>query len=677
MKRYVVPVFVFVSLTAALSAQAVQDGGVQQAKPDLSARSTEKIPITRIALFSSGVGFFEREGEFTDAVEIDLPFNVSVMDDALKSLTINDTLSKNPSIVYSSEETLLRTLQSLSIDLSWNPGAADLLGAMRGAEVDVYAPNLINGRIIVVEYRGTGAENDEAPFVSLLTKQGVKTIALKDISTFSFKDDKVNEDLSRALDLLLESRSSEDRVITVKLPGQGKRSVSVSYVVPAPVWKVSYRLDLTGGKAQLQGWAIVDNDGDTDWENVELSLVAGRPASFIQRLYAPYRVSRPVLPLSIAGVAETKAYDYGWAAEEAFTPKYMASRNEVAAYDDKAVRAAAPMYKASLGGVEPADAQRAGERFQFTIKEPVSLERRRSAMLPLVESFIEAEKVLVFSGAKAAHGWTINPSAGARLVNTSGVKLPAGPITVFDDGYAGDALIEFFPENEERLVSFGDDLSVQGVVSSANSQETVSVKASKGVMTINHRRVYEKVYVIKNAAQESKNLVVEHSIMKGTELMEPLKFEERTDSVYRFWMELPANGTLSFTVKEGATVAESVTLGATGIETLAVYASSREIPENVRGALQKAVELKVAAEDAAAAMVDAEAELERLFGEQERIRLNLGATGVQSPQGQDYLKRLTDLDAAIDRQNEAIAEVKTATAAAQAAYMDYLAALEL
>jgi hypothetical protein len=45
----------------------------------------------------------------------------------------------------------------------------------------------------------------------------------------------------------------------------------------------------------LQGWAIVDNTVGEDWDNVELSLVAGAPQSFIEQLSQPYYTRRPVV----------------------------------------------------------------------------------------------------------------------------------------------------------------------------------------------------------------------------------------------------------------------------------------------------------------------------------------------------------------------------------------------
>ena len=68
----------------------------------------------------------------------------------------------------------------------------------------------------------------------------------------------------------------------------------MNYLVETPVWKTSYRLILDGEKQGfLQGWALVDNTSEDDWENVQLTLVAGRPISFIQDLYRPLYTQRP------------------------------------------------------------------------------------------------------------------------------------------------------------------------------------------------------------------------------------------------------------------------------------------------------------------------------------------------------------------------------------------------
>ncbi|MDR2194010.1 MAG: DUF4139 domain-containing protein [Treponema sp.] len=692
-----------------LAAQAVIDSGQTAASsprtaqpPLVSSAGETELAITRIALFSSGVGFFERSGTVSGAAAIAVPFNAGVIDDALKSLAVNDPASASLQVNYPSESTLVRTLRSLSVDLTDNPGLAEILGSLRGAVIDVYAPNLIAGRIMGVEHRfiTTAGQGGNEPYLSMFTATGVKTIALKDVSGFSFKDETINADINRALDLIMASRATDTRILTVQLSGdaaqhetQPARQVSLSYVIPAPVWKVSYRLDLSQDK--LQGWAIIDNDSDMDWEQVELSLVTGRPVSFIQRLYAPYHLVRPVLPLAIAGVAEAAAYTSGWTTEApAAVPaprtanKQLANREEGADMRESAADAAYAVTAASpssaAGGsaigsaVQTASAHVAGDLFEFTIKTPVTLARQQSAMLPLVEAHIAAKKTLVFSGEKAMLRGTINPAVSAELTNTTGMKLPAGPITVYDGGvYAGDALITFFPENEKRLISYADDLSVTGSVTSAFSRRVVSVQISRGVMIINRKQTYEKTYVIKNASGEEKRLIIEHPITKGAALADGAQFDERTDAVYRFTRNVPANGVISFTVQEEAPIAERITLTQLRLESFVSYTADAAIPENVRVALQKAVDLKKKADAAQASLSDCEKEFTRLTDEQSRIRQNLTAAGNQTPQGQEYLKKLSDLDTDIDRQNAGIQEARTAAQRAQHEYDAYIAELSL
>jgi outer membrane murein-binding lipoprotein Lpp len=320
----------------------------------------------------------------------------------------------------------------------------------------------------------------------------------------------------------------------------------------------------------------------------------------------------------------------------------------------------------------------AGDQFEFTLKNPVTLERRQSAMLPLIEAAIEAEKLLVFSGSRALNGGTINPGISAELTNNSGMKLPAGPITVYDGGtYSGDALIEFFPENEKRLISYWDDLSVTGSVTSSNSRYISTVRIVSGVMTIIRRLVYERVYTIRNASNETKKLILEHPIMSGSELVEPTAADDRTASLYRFTRLLAPKETHSFTIREETPISETVTLAQMRPETFLSYSTNQEIPAEVREALTKAIELRMKTDEAATAQRDLETQLSRLIAEQDRIRRNLEAAGNTSPQGQDYLRRLAGLDSDIDALNSQISDAVREVQRARREYEDYLASIRI
>jgi hypothetical protein len=668
----------------------------------------DELPLKRLTLFSSGVGYFVHSGEVRGSQEsparLRAPFKLASVNDALKSLVINDPVSSSPSVRYASADSLRQTLRGLKIDLSGNPALAEIIGSLTGEEVEVFAPTPLTGRILGVEYRsGTieGKAGPIEPWLSLFTAKGIQAIALKDIASFVFKNDEINADLTRALDLIMASRNTDTKDLEIILPGQGSRTVSISYVIPMPVWKVSYRLDLSGSEPFLQGWAIVDNGSDSDWEGVELSLVTGRPVSFIQNLYPPYHTFRPVMPLAIAGLAQAQAYESGSGWEGAgFNPESaggaassiakssklsenVLNRRAAAVYDEaEAIESPVPAPAADYavdyaGTLETAQGRAAGDQFEFTLKQPVTLERRASAMLPLVQGALPATRALVFSGAKAGPGQSINPSISAELTNTTGMKLPAGPITVYDGGtYAGDALVEFLGENEKRIISYGDDLSVRGTATAGNTRTVSSVKVANGVMTISRSQNYEKTYTIISSAGEDKRIIIEHPITQGATLAVPEAYDEKTASLYRFARPLPAGKELKFSVREERPISEQITLAQLRPETFLSYASGEEIPPGIRAALSKAVELRQKADEAENERKNLETRRARLVSEQDRIRQNLAAAGNQSPQGQEYLKRMAALDAGIDNMNNQIKTAENLVESSKKGYSDYIAGLQ-
>ena len=686
-------------------AQAAQEWGRGAAAPAAAAPqhgSPPELPLRRIALFSSGIAHFEHSGTIAPSAsgptEILLSFDAGAVNDVLKSLVINDPASRSPSVRYDSENTLWRTLRSLRIDLSGMPGIVEILNGQRGAELEVFAPAPIRGRILGVEHgpsaivrqmHGFPPSSDEAR-LSLVTPQGIRLISINDIASFRFIDERINADLTRALDLILASQDDGTRNLTVTLDGRESREVFLSYVIPAPVWKVSYRLDLSGETPFLQGWAIVDNDSDTDWQDVELSLVIGRPVSFIQNLFPPHHVFRPMLPLSIAGIAEGRAHEGGWdiAAERqgrmmlraAPEAEMMVMMDQAQFAAPRAAAPAAPMPAAAVAGgvVQTAEAAAAGDQFLFTLPNPVTLDRRQSAMLPLVEGTVQAERTLIFSGARAASGATIHPEIGVELTNTSGMKLPAGPITVYDGGiFAGNALIDFFPEGDRRFITFGEDLSVTGNVTTSAARHITAVSISGGVMTISRRQSHERVYTIRNASDEARRIVIEHPLTRGAELVEPAAADDRTAALYRFNRNLAARETLTFTVREETPISERITLTHLRPDTFLSFATNQEIPANVRAVLNRAIELRRIADEAAAAQNQLVSQRTWLISEQERTRRNLEAVGIQSPQGQEFLGRLVALDNDIAGMTVRIEEAAQETQRTRREYENFLATINI
>jgi hypothetical protein len=281
-------------------------------------------------------------------------------------------------------------------------------------------------------------------------------------------------------------------------------------------------------------------------------------------------------------------------------------------------------------------------------------------MLPLTEAELRAEKLLVLDGTEARYK-TINPSVSVELVNNTGMKLPAGPITVYDGGsYAGDALIEFLPENEKRIISYGEDLSVRGSAkySYAVTFTVTAVVLAKGVLILSGIQRNEFVYTLRNASPSPRKLIIEHPISSGANLVEPAKCKEKTPDLYRFAVELPANKEIHYTVIEKQPRSEKFVVSDLEPDTLVNYSANKKLSPDSRAVLKKAAGLMRKVKDAEVSARKLEEKRDGIIEKQGRIRQNLEAAGNQTAQGQRYLSRLVSMDDEIDALTKSIDEAK-------------------
>jgi hypothetical protein len=398
-----------------------------------------------------------------------------------------------------------------------------------------------------------------------------------------------------------------------------------------------------------------------------------------------------MLPISGAGFAGAESFESGYgtatagavvperADAEMFNARDESARNSVMkSAAPAAARAPVPAPQAGSAAGGTARAQQTGEQFEFTLKKPVTLGRQQSAMLPVFEGSIKARKLFVFSGEKAAAGGSVHPSISAELTNSSGIKLPAGAITVFDGGtYAGDALLDFFNENEKRLISYGDDLSMSGSVSSGSTRNISSVQLSGGLMTVQRKLVWDKTYTIRNVSASAKKLIIEHPKTPEAALIQPASFSEQTDRLYRFEADIRGNEVFTLDVLEERALFEKIVLGNLQTEALFAYCGNEELPQAVRAVLTEAYRLKRAADNAKKLVSERETLRQFQISEQERIRANLGAVGNQSPEGANYLKQLSALDNDIDASASAIQEARSSAELSGKNYDDYIASIKL
>ena len=216
----------------------------------------------------------------------------------------------------------------------------------------------------------------------------------------------------------------------------------------------------------MQGWALVENTTDEDWQDVRLSLIAGRPISFTMDMYEPLYAQRPVVVPEVYAALRPQTYGQAMEApgetlrearlqEEgrmaqkreapggaAEAPAAPASRARGMMAEPKPPAPAPPPLALEQGVAAAAQATELGEFFEYAINTPVSLARQKSAMLPIVNEAVEGAKVSIYNQRVHAK----HPLYGFRLRNATALHLAQGPMTVFDGGvYAGDARLEDLP----------------------------------------------------------------------------------------------------------------------------------------------------------------------------------------------------------------------------------------
>ena len=239
------------------------------------------LPVRRVVLYKTGVGYFEHLGNVRDRQAVTIRFTSAQLNDVLKSLTVLD-LGKGQitGISYNSVAPLEQRLGALRLPLDESTTQARMLGSLRGARVEVTSgAGAVQGRLLSVEQRAvrSGDESTLVDTISVVTDAGeLRSFELSSTVRVRILERDLRQEIGRYLDVVGTTREQDVRSMVVSTMGVGERPLFVSYVSEVPIWKSTYRLVLGNkGKPLLQGWAVIDNTIGEDWLNVELSLVAG------------------------------------------------------------------------------------------------------------------------------------------------------------------------------------------------------------------------------------------------------------------------------------------------------------------------------------------------------------------------------------------------------------------
>jgi hypothetical protein len=666
------------------------------------------LPIAQVVLFSSGVGYFQREGEVQGNARVDLSFPVTDINDLLKSMVLQDLGGGHiAAINYDSQAPVEKTLRSFAVNLTNNPSFGQILNQARGEKVEAVLqqgttaqPGTLTGVLMGVEHKKEAAGKDvvEGEFVNLWCAEGIRCVRLGDVQRVRFLNPVMDSEVKKALEVLALAHDTQKKAVTLNFTGAGKRAIKVGYVVENPIWKTSYRLVLDKkGRPFLQGWAIVENTQDDDWSNVRMALISGRPISFQMDLYQPLFVSRPVVEPELFASLRPPTYsgalkrggeignapdlqkNYNVDRIEALSVPGAVAPNLPVAGGGFAGRSGKTRAEEAMNlrqGVHSAvNATELGDFFQYRIEHPVTLPRQKSALLPIINQEVDGTRVSIYNEATHAKF----PLLGLRFKNTTNLHLMQGPITVFDNSaYAGDARILDLQPKEERLISYAIDLGVEvEPVANEVKDRIIQVKVVKGVLEATHKVRDSKTYTIKNRTEHDRTVLIEHPYRPEFKLLTPEKAEERARDVYRFEVPVAAGKTAKRDVVEETEQRHEIAIANVDDQAVRFFLSQGVTSEKVKAALQQAVALKARLAATQQDIAHKQRRLKDIRDDQARLRANLKEVPPTSEAYKRYVKKFDEQETEIEQLQESIKKLQEQELKQQQGYDKFLVELNV
>ncbi|GAB4431089.1 MAG: hypothetical protein Kow0031_12150 [Anaerolineae bacterium] len=608
-----------------------------------------RLPVVQMTLYKHGVGFFTRRGKVTGEA-LSLTFRREEMDDLLKSLTVIDHGGGQiHGVDYDTPQSRAERLAGNSVILDEQRSLRDLLLALRGRQVRLFVADGsdIAGTLVGLD------EPEEKPLkqslVSVLENGAEKVTALplNRLEGVELLDNTAAADLRFFLQTSLVQESH--RSITIRL-SPNEHDLEVSYIAPAPTWRVSYRLvleqdDAGQWQALLQGWGIFDNRLEEDLTGISLSLTAGMPISFVYNLVTPHTPERPVV----------KDEDRVAAAPVMFEAA-MAGSHLAAAPPSPAPEAGAPKRRLRYNTMEEvsssvraaAEGAALGELFQYNVSTPVTVGRGQSAMVPIVSSTLKPKKDLIYNGRKIAK----HPVATLRFNNSTGLTLERGPVTVLDSGeYVGEAVLPFTADQAEVVVSYAVELGVHIHEKVSTGSQLHSLELS-GAYLVQH--LYDSQitrYVAENRTAQSKTILIEHNRRNNYDLFDTPEPAEKTADTYRFRIEVPAGKSVEFTVQERWLRASREELRRLSHRNLQTYFEKRLLDHNAYRDLKGLLDLLGQIELLRHAITEQEKRVSAINAVQQRVRENLVSLKSDGDEGKlrgKFVQQLAASEAELD-----------------------------
>ncbi|MFX1449987.1 MAG: hypothetical protein ACFFCM_04030 [Promethearchaeota archaeon] len=651
------------------------------------------LPINKVVLFKTGIGYFERKDKIDLAKKsINLSFKRNVMNDILATLTIATGNSLVTGISYEGSETdLQRALEDALIKIPNENSFITLLKQLVGSTVTLkIAGEVITGIVLGVQELKKGIEKaiiNEPYLVLRETSGSIRNIRISDLTgpaaQLSVSDEKMNKELQFFIEKMYTSRKKDIKPVTIFFEGEGKDEVTVSYLHEMPSWKVSYRLTFIDEDNFLQGWALIDNTLDEDWENIELSLIAGLPISFIYDLYTPNWIERPTVARrdkydikvtefegeieDLREMKEQEAVRRPMAQPAVPRPSGGAiagkKRSKFKVVAQEKLVATAADKSAALNRLEStkveAKGEEAGDFFEYKIMVPVTVKRNQSSLVPILQAKITGNKMSVYNESVRED----NPMLCCEIENDSGLTLEEGPITVYDmSTFVGEAMLPFVKQGEKRRIPYSVDLGI--TVTTKREEKSVDIhQIELGKDYLYSFQYYLKKceYLVKNKSEEDREVIIEYPKEHRFELYETEKPFEESKNFYRYKVKVDAKTQAKLLIKTRRVDRSSWYFRNVSKSEIDLWYKQKLINDEERDFLLKIWQLNSEKNEVDNKIDELENKKNNIINDQSRLRQNLKSIGISRSEERLRNKYISKMDEQESELEKIEAEIKELT----------------
>ncbi len=612
--------------------------------------------LEAVTLSSGGVGQYTFITHLDSAGAVPLTIPLSQVDDLLASLRIDDPAGGAPSLRLPGRQPLAEAFRTLAIseDALTSPDA--LLQALVGAQIRLPGA-AITGAIISVTAEQQRRQDDTILTrhrLAIATPAGLATAILEDQPEIEIVSPQLKAQIAAGLAAIADHRAQDSRTVTITLPGPGARDIHLAYVVPAPVWKASYRLRLPpDGPARLQGYAVVENLSGQDWHGVHVTLTSGQPVLFHQPLYQSLFVDRPEAPVMTSAHLAPDA-DAGAQPAPVMAPAPPSLPTPAPAPAIPRTMAFA-VAKAAPGAVpEPAPepgatATQEATQVEFHIDAPVDAAAGQSLLLPIIDRALPVRRVALFT----PEGDGTHPFVALQLTNDTGSALPPGLATLYGTGgaFVGDTLMPPTQPKDERMLSFANDLATRITTTRTADSGLVSGHAARGMVTLTLKDRNTTTYRVTTSPDEPRHVVIEQPLQDGWTVAQPAG-STRTPTRWRFTQDIPGGATQDIPVILERTRAQLVAIGSLSPSALLEYTTNATLDPAARAAFTTVAALRAELGRRTAALSALHQQVATVITDQDRVRKNLAST----TSNQALQKRYTAL---LQQQEDDLAVLRT------------------